>query len=111
MAKAMLKHFRAKPRKTRQLADMIRGKRVSEALSLLQLSTRSAAKEMEKLVRSALANATDKGENDDPDALVVHHVVVDEGPTMKRFRARARGRVGKVLKRSCHIQVVIEEAR
>lgn len=111
MAKAMLKYFRAKPRKTRQLADLIRGKRVSEALSLLQLSTRAASREMEKVVRSALANATDKGENDDPDALVVHQVVVDEGPTMKRFRARARGRVGKVLKRSCHIQVVIEEAR
>ena len=105
MATAVLKHYRAKPRKTRQLADMIRGKRVSEALILLQLSTRAASRDMEKLVRSALANATDKGENDDPDALVVHRVMVDQGPTLKRFRARARGRTGKILKRTCHIHL------
>ncbi len=109
MATAILKHYRAKPRKTRQLADMIRGKRVSEALILLQLSTRAASRDLEKLVRSALANATDKGENDDPNALIVHRVVVDGGPTLKRFRARARGRTGKILKRTCHIQVVLNE--
>ena len=111
MAKAVLKHYRAKPRKTRQLADMIRGRRVSEALTLLQLSTRAASRDLEKLVRSALANATDKGENDDPDALVVHRVMVDQGPTLKRFKARARGRVGKILKRTCHVQVVLDEAK
>ncbi len=111
MATAILKHYRAKPRKTRQLADMIRGKRVSEALILLQLSTRAASKDLEKLVRSALANATDKGENDDPDALVVRRVMVDGGPTLKRFRARARGRTGKILKRTCHIQVILDEKR
>ncbi len=111
MATAILKHYRAKPRKTRQLADMIRGKRVSEALILLQLSTRAASKDLEKLVRSALANATDKGENDDPDALVVRRVMVDGGPTLKRFRARARGRTGKILKRTCHIQVILDEQR
>ncbi len=111
MATAVLKHYRAKPRKTRQLADMIRGKRVSEALILLQLSTRAASRDLEKLVRSALANATDKGENDDPDALVVYRVMVDGGPTLKRFRARARGRTGKILKRTCHIQVILDEKR
>ncbi len=111
MARAVLKHYKAKPRKTRQLADMIRGKRVSEALVLLQLSTRAASRDMEKLIRSALANATDKGETDDPDALVVHRVMVDQGPTLKRFRARARGRTGKILKRTCHIQVVLDEMR
>ena len=109
MAKAALKHYRAKPRKTRQLADMIRGKRVSEALVLLKLSDRAASRDLEKLVRSALANATDKGENDDPDALVVQLITVDQGPTTKRFRPRARGRVGRILQRSCHIQVVLDE--
>ncbi len=111
MSKAVLKHYRAKPRKTRQLADMVRGKRVSEALILLQLSARAASRDLEKLVRSALANAADKGENDDPDALIVHSVTVDQGPTLKRFRPRARGRVGKILKRTCHIQVVLDESK
>ncbi len=109
MAKAALKHYRAKPRKTRQLADMIRGLRVSEALVLLKLSDRAASRDLEKLVRSALANASDKGEMDDPDALVVQLITVDQGPTTKRFRPRARGRVGRILRRSCHIQVVLGE--
>lgn len=109
MAKAVLKHYRAKPRKTRQLADLIRGKRVSEALVLLQLSARAASRDLEKLIRSALANATDKGENDDPEALIVRRVVVDDGPTLKRFRARARGRTGRILKRTCHVQVHLDE--
>ena len=111
MSKAMLKHYKAKPRKTRQLADMVRGKRVSEALTLLHLSTRAASRDMEKLIRSALANATDKGETDDPDALIVQSFTVDQGPTMKRFRPRARGRTGKILKRTCHVQVVLDEPK
>lgn len=111
MSKAVLKYYKAKPRKTRQLADMVRGRRVSEALVLLHLSARVASKDLEKLIRSALANATDKGENDDPDALIVQNVTVDEGPTMKRFRPRARGRTGKILKRTCHVQVVLDEPK
>ena len=111
MSKAMLKHYKAKPRKTRQLADMVRGKRVSESLTLLHLSTRAASRDMEKLIRSALANATDKGETDDPDALIVQSFTVDQGPTMKRFRPRARGRTGKILKRTCHVQVVLDEPK
>lgn len=111
MSKAVLKYYKAKPRKTRQLADMVRGRRVSEALVLLHLSARAASKDLEKLIRSALANATDKGENDDPDALVVQNVTVDEGPTMKRFRPRARGRTGRILKRTCHVQVVLDEPK
>jgi len=111
MSKAMLKHYRAKPRKTRQLADMVRGKRVSEALTLLQLSSRSASRDMEKLIRSALANSSEKGGNDDPDALIVDLITVDQGPTQKRFRPRARGRTGKILKRTCHVQVVLGEPK
>ncbi|HBK81762.1 MAG TPA: 50S ribosomal protein L22 [Nitrospinae bacterium] len=111
MSKAVLKHYKAKPRKTRQLADMVRGKRVSEALTLLHLSARSASRDIEKLIRSALANASEKGENDDPDALIVHRITVDQGPTVKRFRPRARGRTGKILKRTCHVQVILDEPK
>ncbi|MEK6709541.1 MAG: 50S ribosomal protein L22 [Nitrospinota bacterium] len=110
MAKATLKHYRAKPRKTRLLADLIRGKRVSEALTLLDLSTAKSAKMVAKVLRSALANATDRGQADDPESLVVQRVAVDQGATQKRFRARARGRVNHIRKRSCHINVVIGEA-
>jgi len=111
MSKAVLKHYKAKPRKTRQLADMVRGKRVSEALTLLHLSARSASRDIEKLIRSALANASEKGENDDPDALIVHRITVDQGPTVKRFRPRARGRTGRILKRTCHVQVILDEPK
>jgi large subunit ribosomal protein L22 len=111
MSKAVLKHYKAKPRKTRQLADMVRGKRVSEALTLLHLSARSASRDIEKLIRSALANASEKGEKDDPDALIVHRITVDQGPTVKRFRPRARGRTGRILKRTCHVQVILEEPK
>lgn len=111
MSKASLKYHRAKPRKTRLVADLIRGKRVSEALTLLGLSTASSAKAMAKTLRSALANATDRGQADDPESLVVQLVSVDQGPTTKRFRARARGRVNHIRKRSCHIHVVLGEAK
>ena len=111
MSQAVLKHYKAKPRKTRQLADMVRGKRVSEALTLLHLSARSASRDIEKLIRSALANASEKGENDDPDALIVHRITVDQGPTVKRFRPRARGRTGRILKRTCHVQVILDEPK
>jgi len=111
MSKAVLKHYKAKPRKTRQLADMVRGKCVSEALTLLHLSARSASRDIEKLIRSALANASEKGENDDPDALIVHRITVDQGPTVKRFRPRARGRTGRILKRTCHVQVILDEPK
>ena len=111
MSNAVLKHYKAKPRKTRQLADMVRGKRVSEALTLLHLSARSASRDIEKLIRSALANASEKGENDDPDDLIVHRITVDQGPTVKRFRPRARGRTGRILKRTCHVQVILDEPK
>ncbi|MDA1000270.1 MAG: 50S ribosomal protein L22 [bacterium] len=111
MSKASLKYYRSKPRKTRQLADMIRGKRVSEALILLQLSPRASSEAFSKLIVSALANATDKGENDDPEGLVIRQVTVDNGPTLKRMRPRARGRMGRVLHRMCHIHVEIGEGR
>ncbi|MBI2132075.1 MAG: 50S ribosomal protein L22 [Candidatus Tectomicrobia bacterium] len=111
MSKATLKHYRGKPRKTRLLADLIRGKRASEALTLLGLSTASSAKTVAKVLRSALANATDRGQADDPESLIVQRVTVDQGPTLKRFRARARGRVNHIRKRSCHIQVVLGESK
>ena len=110
MSKAALKYYRAKPRKTRQVADLIRGKRVADALNTLRLSPIASARAFEKLLHSALANAADKGEHDDPEGLIVRGVQVDVGPTLKRFRARARGRTGRVKHRSCHIRVEVGEA-
>ena len=109
MSKATLKYYRAKPLKTRQLAKSISGKRVSEALSFLRLSPRASAKVLEKVVMSALSNATDKGENDDPNILVVESAMVDQGPVLKRHRARARGRMGRVRHKLCHVRIVLSE--
>ena len=109
MSNAVLKHYKAKPRKTRQLADMVRGKRVSEALTLLHLSARSASRDIEKLIRSALANASEKGAPDAPDALIGHRSTVDQGPTVKRFRPRARGRMARIFRNSSHITVAVDE--
>ena len=110
MSQAVLKYYRAKPLKTRQLAKVISGKRVSEALSLLRLSARSSAKVLEKVVLSALSNATDKGENDDPNILFVESAIVDQGPVLKRHRARARGRMGRVRHKLCHVKIVLGES-
>ncbi len=109
MSKATLKYYRSKPRKTRQLADMVCGRRVSDALASLRLSTRSSAKILEKLILSALANATDKGENDDPEGLIVKSVRVDQGPSYGKFRARARGRIGRIKRKTSHVRVEIGE--
>jgi large subunit ribosomal protein L22 len=92
------------PRKGRVVAEHIRGRSVPEARTVLAFTQRAAAREIEKVLRSAIANAeTNHGLNGDE--LVVSAAYVDEGPVMKRWRARARGRVARIKKPTCHITV------
>lgn len=92
--------------KARLVADQIRGLSAESAVELLQFSPKKAAKLVKKVVDSAIANA-EENEGVDLDDLVVKTIFVDEGPVMKRFHARARGRGNQILKRSCHITVIL----
>jgi len=104
--KSVAKYVHISPRKARLVVDHIRGRSVPEARTVLAFSKRAAAREVEKVLRSAIANAeTHPDLRWDGDELVVSAAYVDEGPTIKRWRARARGRVGRIHKRTCHITV------
>ncbi|WP_428353197.1 50S ribosomal protein L22 [Methyloprofundus sp.] len=94
--------------KARLVADQIRGLEVEEALNVLKFSTKKAAAIMKKVLESALANA-EHNESADIDELKVSTVFVDEATTLKRFRARAKGRANHILKRTCHITVKVAE--
>ena len=107
--KAVAKYVRISPRKVRGLGGAIKGKPVETALDLLKFMPQKSAKLVEKVVRSAAANAEQNPEID-VDTLVVQNILADQGPTLKRFRARARGRGTRILKRTSHITVVLEEA-
>ncbi|MBI1908685.1 MAG: 50S ribosomal protein L22 [Deltaproteobacteria bacterium] len=106
--KAKLNYLRVAPRKVRLVADMVRGRRVQEALDLLHFAQKSSAVDVYKLLRSAVSNATVKG-GIDVDNLYVKKITVDQGPTLRRFMARARGRADRVNKKSSHIKVVLSE--
>jgi len=107
---ATAKFVRVSPRKARLVADNIRGRTVPEARTLLAFTERAAAVDIEKVLRSAVANAESnpvlQWTGDD---LVVAAVFVDEGPTLKRWRARARGRVARIRKRTCHITIQVAQ--
>lgn len=112
-AKAVAKHIRMSPRKVRLLADLIRGKRVEEAINLLHFTPKRAAGPVEKVLRSAVANAMNREDagNLDPEDLVVREIQVNEGPTMRRYKPGAMGRASIIRKRSCHISVVVSDTR
>jgi large subunit ribosomal protein L22 len=107
--KAVARYVRISPQKVRMLTDAIKGKPVDKALSMLRLMPQKAAGIVEKVLRSAVANA-DQQADIDIDTLIVGNLLVDCGPTLKRFRARARGRGTRILKRSSHVTVVLTEA-
>jgi large subunit ribosomal protein L22 len=107
--KAVARHVRISPQKVRMLTDAIKGKPVDKALSMLRFMPQKAAGIVEKVLRSAVANA-DQQPDIDIDSLIVGNLLVDCGPTLKRFRARARGRGTRILKRSSHVTVVLTEA-
>jgi len=100
--------IRMTPRKVRVVANAVRGKRVQEAIDLLAFSKRSAARPLLKLIKSAVANADQKG-GMDLDNLFVKELLVDAGPTMKRWMPRARGSATPVLKRTAKISVTLDE--
>jgi large subunit ribosomal protein L22 len=104
----MARNVRGSPRKAGLVADVIRGKSVTEALALLRFLPQRAAKEYAKVVKSAAANA-ETNFNLDPGDLYVIRATADKGMTLKRFRPKARGRVGPILKRSSHLTVVVAE--
>ncbi len=107
---AVAKFVRVSPRKARLVADHIRGRSVPEARTILAFTERAAAVPVEKALRSAVANAeSNPALHWNGDDLVVHSVTVDEGPTLKRWRARARGRVARIHKRTCHITVKVAQ--
>ena len=111
-AKASARYVRMSPRKVRLVVDQIRGLSVNKAYALLQFSKKAAAEPVGKTLRSAVANAQsraqDQGDVVDADDLVVRAAYVDEGPTLRRFRAAAMGRAAPIRKRTSHITVVVD---
>ena len=107
--RAQAKWLRMSARKARLVLDHIRGRTVPEARTILAFTPRAAATEIEKVLRSAVANA-EANLGLDGDELVVHEAYADEGPTLKRWRPRARGRVNRIRKRTCHVTLVLAEA-
>ena len=105
---AKLKFARLSPQKTRLVVDMVRGKAVQEALNILKFSPQRPADIVAKVVRSAVANAEQKGVSD-VDRLFVKSVFVDQGPVLKRFMPRAQGRATKIRKPTSHITVILDE--
>lgn len=105
-AMAKLKFVRISPRKARLIVDLIRGREVATALNILKFTHRSASRVVEKVLKSAIANAVDR-EIGDPDGLKVTKAFVDGGPIMKRFRARSMGRAAPVKKRTSHITLIV----
>jgi len=104
--RASAKYLRQAPRKTRVVADQIRGLPLPKALALLSFSTRGAALDVKKLLESAAANA-ENNHDLDADELKIVAINVDEGPTLRRWRPRARGRATRIEKKTCHVNVVL----
>jgi len=106
--RAQAKYVRMSPRKARLVAEHIRGRSVPEARAVLAFTAREAAGELEKVLQSAVSNA-EANHGIPEDRLYIAHAYVDGGPVMKRWRARARGRVARIKKRTCHITVRLAE--
>jgi large subunit ribosomal protein L22 len=109
--KAISKYLMASPFKIRPVADLIRRKPYTEALSLLENMPHKGARLIRKTILSAASNALNQNKRLEEDMLYVKEVKVDEGPRMKRVWFRARGRADMLLKRMCHITVVVDEVR
>lgn len=107
-ARAIAKYVRISPLKVNYIAKEIRGKNVDEALAILKFTPKKGAKELEKVLKSAIANAENNFDLD-RDNLYVKEAYANDGPTMKRWRPRFQGRAYPILKRSSHIGVVVEE--
>ncbi len=105
---AKLNYLRISPRKVRLVADLIRGRRVSEAENRLSFTTKKATKPLGKLLNSAIANAEHNFDLN-KDNLYISEIRVDQGPTLKRWRPRARGATNQIQKKTSHVTIVLEE--
>lgn len=105
--RAVAKYIRISPQKVRMITGSVKGKPVETGLNALKFMPQKSAGILEKILRSAVANADQK--ELDVDSLVIRNIIVDQGPTLKRFRARARGRGTRILKRTSHITVILAE--
>src|SRR5215831_10439118 len=108
IATAKLKYLGVSAQKTRLVASLVRGKPVAEALAALRYSRKMVARDLEKLLRSAVANAQQKDANLDVDRLVVARAMVDEGPPQKRARPRSMGRIYRILKKTSHVSIALD---
>jgi large subunit ribosomal protein L22 len=114
VGKAQARFVRVTPMKARRVINLVRGKKADDAVATLKFAPQAASLPVRKVLESAIASFVDKRETKGLDAnranLVVSEAYVDEGPTMKRFRPRAQGRAGRILKRTSHITVVVRDA-
>lgn len=106
--KAVSKYVRISPRKVQKLIGALKGKPVEDGLNVLKFMPQKAAGILDKSIRSAIANA-DQNSDIDIDLLVIRNIIADQGPTLKRWKARARGRGTRILKRTSHITVILAE--
>lgn len=106
-AQARLRNVRLSPTKARLVVDMVRGKKIQDALNILRFSPQKTAPVLSKLLKSAVANAEQKGVSD-VDQLFVKTVMVDQGPVLRRFMPRAQGRASRIRKPTSHITVVLD---
>ena len=110
-ARAKAKFVRSSPRKVRQVLGLIQGKPVENAEDILRLTNRPVARKVQKVLKSAVSNAVDLHADVEVENLVVRSAVADPGPMLKRWLPRARGRATPILKRTCHITIVVDDAR
>jgi large subunit ribosomal protein L22 len=110
-SKATVRFIRMSPRKARLVVDTIRGKSVPEALAALDFSSKAAARTVRKVLKSAVANAENNQKADQVEEMRVEEAFVNGGPMLKRFRPRAMGRAGRILKRTSHITIVLSDRK
>lgn len=108
LVSATLKNAQVSPQKCRLVADLIRGKSVEKAMNTLEFTNKKSAKIVKKLLESAVANA-ENNEGADIDELTVKTIYVNQAPTLKRIRARAKGRANRIIKRSSHITIFVSD--
>ena len=106
--RASLKNVRVSPRKARLVTDAVRGKRLAEAIAITRFLPHKTARDIEKLLRSVSANAENNYDLD-PEDLWIKAIYADDAGSYRRFKAKARGRVGRILRRNCHITVIAED--
>lgn len=111
IAKAEAKYIRIAPLKARQVINLVRGKRLDQALALLGSLQKKASTPVKKLLNSAFSNAKQRHREIAPEQLLISDIQADQGPMMKRYRAGAMGRAMPILKRTSHLKVILEQVR